>query len=43
MTKLFYTFVGVIGAAAAAVWIVPAWIATGLYVSGFKLRRLVAG
>lgn len=41
MNKL-YTFVGVLGAAAAAVWIVPAWIATGIFASGVKVKRLVA-
>ena len=42
MNKQLYTCVGVLGAAAAALWIAPAWIATGIYTSGVKARQLVS-
>ena len=42
MTNDLYTFIGVLGAAAAFVWIAPAWMATGLYVAGRKAKDLLA-
>jgi hypothetical protein len=41
--KIFYSAIGVLGALAAAIWIIPAWIGAGVYVSGFKAKQLLAG